>query len=196
MQRSTTNNVWYLPETIFVDGKEYAIRTDFRVVLDLFTALSDPEMVGETESETNEIRARLMLEIMIPEYDKIEDKTEAINQICEFVDMGEGDSKPHPKVMDWQQDAKLIIPAVNKVIGHDIRMEKHMHWWTFLSAYMEIGESTFSHVLHLRQKKAKGKKLEKWEQEFIRENKDLVILKDASNERDEEEKEELRKLLY
>ncbi|WP_278320796.1 hypothetical protein [Lacrimispora sphenoides] len=38
---------------------------------------------------------------------------------------------------------------------------------------MEIEEGTFSMVLGIRQKIAKGKKLEKWEEEFYRNNKAL-----------------------
>ena len=55
---------------------------------------------------------------------------------------------------------------------------------------MEIEEGTFSTVLGIRQKKAKGKRLEKWEEEFYRNNKDfdrkdleecLIIYKAVSN---------------
>ena len=48
---------------------------------------------------------------------------------------------------------------------------QYLHWWTFLGAYMEIGESLFSQILSVRMKKAKGKKLEDWEREFYKENK-------------------------
>jgi hypothetical protein len=59
---------------------------------------------------------------------------------------------------------------------------------------MEIGEGLYSQVINIRNKKSKGKKLEKWEQEFYRDNKVLVDLKMKKNERSEEEKEELREL--
>ena len=96
--------------------------------------------------------------------------------------------------MDWNQDAPILIPTVNKVAGKDIRAEKYMHWWTFLGLFMEIGESTFATVVGLRDKKKRGKKLEKWEQEFYKNNKSLVDLKVKQIERSEEEKEELREL--
>lgn len=174
------SSLWELPTSITVKGHEYPIRTDFRAVLDLLTALSDKDMQGESEEETNLIHAELILQIMFVDYESIpnEDINECILKISEFVDMGisTDDNKPHPKVMDWEQDATLIIPAVNKVVGREIRADKYMHWWTFLSAYLEIGECTFSHILSIRQKKASGKKLEKWEQEYIRDNKNLVLL--------------------
>lgn len=52
----------------------------------------------------------------------------------------------------------------------------------------------FATVVGLRDKKKRGKKLEKWEQEFYKNNKSLVDLKVKQIERSEEEKEELREL--
>lgn len=207
MRKNTISSIWEIPTSVCVDGYEIPIRTDFRVVLDLLNALEDPEMVGNTKEETDQIQALLMLEIMVPDYENVVPKNkvrEVLNAISDFIDMSVEDeidtSKPHPKTMDWQQDARLIIPAVNKVFGHDIRADKYVHWWSFLSAYLEIGESTFSHILSIRQKKAKGKKLEKWEQEFARENQKLVYLKERKTEEEErqdrEEKEALRRMIY
>lgn len=45
-----------------------------------------------------------------------------------------------------------------------------MHWWTFLAYYGAIGKSTLSTVINLRSKLITGKKLEKYEKEFIAQN--------------------------
>lgn len=192
-------SAWSLPESVIANGREYPIRTDYRVVLDLLTALSDPEMVGVDDDETAIIRASLMLEIMFPTYQDIpsEDVEAALNAVIEFIDMGmepESDKKA-PRLMDWEQDAQLIIPAVNKVMGKEIRAEKYLHWWTFLSSYMEIGECSFSHILSIRQKRAKGKKLEKWEQEYLNENKNIVLLRQKLTDEERAEREVERKAL-
>ena len=92
--------------------------------------------------------------------------------------------------MNWEQDAGLIIPAVNKVIGKEVRAISYMHWWTFAGAYMEIGESLFSQVLSIRQKKQKHQKLEKWEQEFYQKNRSMIDLKKRYSE---EEKQKQRR---
>jgi hypothetical protein len=42
---------------------------------------------------------------------------------------------------------------------------------------MEIGDSLFSQVVNIRYKRAHGQKLEKWEKDFERENKNIVRLK-------------------
>ena len=70
------------------------------------------------------------------------------------------------------------------------------HWWTFLSAYMEIGESLFATVIHIREKLIKGKKLDKWEQEFYKDNKSLIDFKEKKAQRSEEEKSAINELFY
>ena len=93
----------------------------------------------------------------------------------------------------WEQDAGMIVPAVNRVAGCEVRALPYLHWWTFLGYYMEIGDGLFAQVLNIRQKKSKGKKLEKWEKEFYRENKKIIDLKKEAK-RPEQETEELRAL--
>lgn len=61
---------------------------------------------------------------------------------------------------------------------------------------MEIGESLFSNIVHIRMKKAKGKKLDKWEQEFYKENKSLIDFKEKKEQRSEEEKSAIDELFY
>ena len=186
-------NVWNFPTSLNIGGVEYEIRTDYRVVLDLLMALNDPELSDSNKKMSAYMQSRVILEIMFPDCDNIpqEHIQEALDKVAEFIDMGIGDDSKKPKTMDWEQDAPIIIPAINKVLNREIRAEKYMHWWTFLGAYMEIGEGLFSNVIHIRQKKAKGKKLEKWEQEFYKENKSLIDFQNKEK-RSNEEKEMLR----
>ena len=186
-------NVWSFPTSLNIGGVEYEIRTDYRVVLDLLMALNDPELTDSDNKMSAYMQSRVILEIMFPDCDNIpqEHIQEALDKVAEFIDMGIGDDSKKPKTMDWEQDAPIIIPAINKVLNKEIRAEKYMHWWTFLGAYMEIGEGLFSNIIHIRQKKAKGKKLEKWEQDFYKENKSLVDFQ-HKEKRSNEEKEMLR----
>ena len=186
-------NVWNFPTSLNIGGVEYEIRTDYRVILDLLMALNDPELSDSDNKMSAYMQSRLILEIMFPDWDNIpqEHIQEALDKVAEFIDMGIGDDSKKPKTMDWEQDAPIIIPAINKVLNKEIRAEKYLHWWTFLGAYMEIGEGLFSNVIHIRQKKAKGKKLEKWEQEFYKENKSLIDFQ-HKEKRSNEEKEMLR----
>ena len=187
------SSAWEFPTSLNIGDVDYEIRTDYRAVLDLLTALADPELTDEDEQMTAYMQSQVILQIMFPDCDNIpvEHIQEALEKVSDFIDMGISDDRKKPKTMDWEQDAPILIPAINKVLNTEIRAQKYMHWWTFLGAYMEIGESLFSNVIHIRQKKAKGKKLEKWELDFYKENQSLIDFKQKS-QRSEEEKDTLR----
>ena len=154
-------SAWEFPTSLNIGGVDYEIRTDYRAVLDLLTALNDEELTDEDPQIEAYMKSRVILEIMFPQCDDIpaEHIQEALDKVAEFIDMGITEDSKKPKTIDWEQDAPILIPAINKVLNTEIRAQKYIHWWTFLGAYMEIGESLFSNILHIRQKKAKGKKL-------------------------------------
>lgn len=195
-------NLWELPKTVSVNGKEYDIRTDFRAVLDVLTALSSKELKTNNKVEKSYIINRIILEIMFPKYEEIpqEDIPQAIEEAVKFIDMdSEKPQKDSPILMDWEQDARIIIPAINNVAGFEIREKEYLHWWTFLSYYMGIGECTFSHIVGIRSKKIKGEKLMDWEQKFIKENPDMVLLHEKLTDEEKAERDaemdEIDKLL-
>lgn len=171
-----------LPTVIEISGTERPIRNrgDWRVMLDVMDALNDPDMI-----DRERIAAALYIfyENGIPA-----DIRAAMEGMMWFLSGGDRPAeakKDLPPLMDWEQDFPIIIAPINRVLGRDVRAEAYMHWWTFLSAYMEIGESTFSTVLSIRQKQAKGKKLEKWESDFLREHSDLVRLRKRLSQKDQ-----------
>lgn len=190
---------WELPTSLSVSGRDYGIRTDYRVILDILSAMNDPEIFepGMTEREKDMERTLTMLQILYVDFDSMSPKDwqEAADKAKDFIDCGiRDDGKPKPRLMDWDQDAPLIVPAVNKAAKMDVRSVEYMHWWTFFGFYMEIGECLLATVVNIRDKKRRGKKLEKWEKEFYQNNKALVDLKSKREERSEEEKEALREL--
>lgn len=182
-----------LPRKLTVNGVKYAIRTDFRDILKILIAFNDPEL------EERE-KAYICLFILYKDFEAIpqEDyETASTAAVC-FIDHRSedaGEPKKSPRLMDWEQDENLLFPAINKVAGFEVRSVKYLHWWTFLGYFMEISEGAFSNVLSLRQKKAKGKKLEKWEQEFWRANKDICVLKKRISKEEQEEIDRINKLL-
>lgn len=97
--------------------------------------------------------------------------------------------------MDWEQDEPILFPAINKVAGIETRATQYIHWWTFSGYFMEIEDGTFSTVLGIRQKKAKGKKLEKWEQEFYRNNRRLCDIRKRYTEEEQAEIDHWNNLL-
>lgn len=103
---------------------------------------------------------------------------EAYKRASEFMEWQKNDTKKHnPRLYDWAKDEQLIFPAVNKVAGMEIRALPYLHWWTFLGYFQSIdAESLWGTVLSIRQKRSKGKKLEKWEREFYSSNRELCSI--------------------
>ena len=184
---------WELPESLTIAGREYEIRTDFRDVLRILLALSDPDL-----EEQEKIEICLFILFLNPGRIPVEDSKEAFQAAVYFIDCGrdwQDSPKKSPRVMDWEQDKSILFPAINKVAGTEVRTVPYMHWWTFMGYYMEISDGIFSTILSLRQKRIKGKKLEKWEQEFWQQNKDICVLKKKISQEEQEERDRLNALL-
>lgn len=180
-------NAYELPTTLTVGDREYAIRSDYRDILTVLASQKDEDL-------DSRMKALVLLKIMYPDWQDIDKDHigDALKAAVDFIDCGyQDDGKPKPQLVDWEQDAKLIIPAINKIAGKEVRQEQYMHWWTFFSYYMEIGESLFSEVVNIRSKKAKGKKLEKYERDFYRDNKALVDIRKPESEQIREEKDSI-----
>lgn len=180
-----------LPTSLNIRGVDYNIRTDFRAVIDILIAMNDSDLDERCKSV-------VMLMILYPDYKKIplEHLEEACKKACEFIDCGQkDDGKNHPKTIDWEQDAGIIIPAINNVARTEIRSIPYLHWWTFFGYFIEVRESLLSSVISIRQKKAKHKKLEKWEEDFYKENRDIIDFKNKDSEEIKQEKDNLLKWL-
>lgn len=176
---SAGTSPWELPTSLDVGGVGYAIRSDFRDALYLLGIFADPAYEPDEQGA-------ICLQVLYEDWEAIpaERQGEALEQAVAFLDgnMAAEHGRRRPRTVDWEQDGGMIVAAVNKVLGQEIRALPYLHWWTFLGAYMEIGESLFTTVVGIRQKRAKGKKLEKHEQEFVRENRALVTLRKRQTE--------------
>jgi hypothetical protein len=174
---------WDFPTALEIGGISYDIRCDFRAILDIMDVLADPDV-------SDEERAIVALSIFYIGFDPMsaarEENEEAINGMKWFISGGrESERDKEPRVMDWDQDFHLIVAPINHVLGYECRSVKHLHWWTFLAAYMEIGECYFQQVVSIRMKKAQGKRLDKADEEFYRKHKADVDLKREMTDEEE-----------
>lgn len=189
-----------LPTTITVCGNEYPIRNngDFRMVFDCFKALTDDEL---------DISYRIItaLIIFIEGFDDMGDVSaafpteeslnEAVKQMYLWFNCGQEEASgvhTHKGVVDWEQDQQLIAGAINAVSHVEIRSLSYLHWWTFMGYYYNIGEGAFSTIVSIRSKIKEGKKLEKHEQDFRRNNPQYFTTKRTAVEKDFDE--ELRRM--
>lgn len=166
--------MWDLPISVEIDGKEYSIRSkcDYRVILDVIEALND-------ESLEMEHRVQCALFIFYEDLTDLIDVQTAIMEMYRIINLGEETTEEEhkPKLMDWKHDFTQLAPPISRVLGYSVRDGKnYTHWFDFIGAYMEIGDCTFANIISIRNKRLKGKKLEKYEQEFYGENRKLIDL--------------------
>ncbi len=176
--------MFHLPYTVTVSGTEYPVRTDFRVILEIFVMLDDPDLTVADKTEA-------LLRMFCIERPPAEDTELAVRAFSEFID-------PRPpslnrrraqssSLISWDQDFDLMVAPINHILGTECRALPELHWRTFLSAYLEIPpESVFARVLRIREKLRTGKKLEKSERIWYRRNADLVNLQTRYSQSEEE----------
>ena len=182
-----------LPTSLNISGVDFSIRTDFRAIIDILIAMNDPELDEYGKME-------VMLKVLYEDWQGIPEDCleEALKKASEFIDCGQRESNPNkskPRLIDWEQDGDMIVPAVNKVARTEVRAASYMHWWTFFSYFMEVGESLFSTVLGIRSKKAHGERLDKWEKKFYHDNKDIIDIKTRLSDEEQAYKDALNEML-
>ena len=181
-----------LPKSLSVNGIDYPIRSDYRDCLLILEAFSDVDL---SERE----KTLVMLKCLYKSDDVL--KEENIQEACEkavwFLNCGNTINKPHTSkpLYDFEQDEQIIFSAVNKVAGTEIRNLEYLHFWTFLGFFNEIGEGVFSTVVSIRNKRNKGKPLEKWEKEYYQKNKEMIDIQRKYTKREQEQLDELNRIL-
>ena len=181
-----------LPTELEVNKKKYRIRSDYRDILKIIQAYNDQEL---EEKE----KCYVALKILYINFEGIPEKDieEAYRQAVWFIDCGEQYTEKTAqelRLMDWEHDESIVIPAINRVAGREVRTAKYIHWWTVIGLYMEIGECVFSEVVYIRQKLAKHEKLEKYEKAFYRANKDMIDLPVIKDKEELEEDEFIKNM--
>lgn len=176
-----------LPHVLQIDGRDRPVNTDYRDILNILAAFNDPDIGQEQKAHI------LLFNLFEDDYRQFEDAADAYKKAVWFIDGGREffNWRPSIKIMDWEQDFPIIIPPINRIAGTEIRELKYLHWWTFLSYYMEIGDCTFANVVRLREKLRKNQKIEKYEQDFLRNNRDMVMLKDRLSDNEKAQEAEL-----
>ena len=96
-------NLWQLPKCAVIGGRTYPLHTDYRDILEIFSYLDDPDVPQYLRWQ---IATALFFEGEIPE----DCQQEAMEYLCQFLRGGAPeDGQTGPKLLDWQQDAQMII---------------------------------------------------------------------------------------
>ena len=186
--------MYTLPTTVKIRDNDFKIRNkgDFRMVLDCFNALQDDNL-----SEQERVISSLIIfyddvhsyEDLCVLFKDDEDLKLAIEKMYEFFNCNQKEvgAKQNYKLIDWDNDSQIICSAINNVANIEIRSLEYLHWWTFMGYYISIGESVLSTVVGIRHKIATGKKLEKYEKDFKKDNPNYFNFDYRTSEQREED---------
>lgn len=167
------------PNAVIVDGKEYELNTDFRTGLRIIMAFEDEELSAA------EKQAVMLTNLYKTLPDNLE---EAARMAIKFLDKGkarDGDGEPGLRLFSYSHDADYIFAAFRQTHGVDLETAE-MHWWKFVTLFMDIGkDTTFSSLIGLR-KRVKTGKASKDEKEMATELGDIFKVPDIENRTIEE----------
>ena len=123
-----------LPDTVTVDGKEFFIRTDFRISIMFELLIGDKDLTpGQKLLHTLELY-----------YDEIPaDGEGAIEQVLSFYACGKqaksksGGKKTEIKapIYSFEHDDSMIFAAFYDQYGIDLNEIEHLHWWKFKAMF-------------------------------------------------------------
>lgn len=175
------------PTSVEINGKEYALNTDFRVGLKIILAWEDPEL---TAREKTLVMLRLLYKEIPPDTQKACELAVYFLNCGEEKDDGEAAESPVRRVYSFTKDAKYIYSAIRQTHGIDLETVEYLHWWKFCYFFLDLDpDCMFQQMLHLRQQKQRGK-LTKEEQAIYYRLRDILDLpqeKDAETRSAEEE---------
>lgn len=167
-------NILYgdLPTKIKVNDTIYDINYDYKNIIKIIMAFEDNEL---TESE----KIFVLLKNLYKNEIKQEDMEEACLKAMKFIDCGKQhhvEKDETPRIYSFEQDANYIYSGIIQTHNVDLEKEKNMHWWKFMSLFMDMSsECTFGELIYYRKRKAEGK-LTKEEKEQYNKIKDIIEL--------------------
>ncbi len=163
-----------LPVEVEVKGEIFTItnKCDWRTMIKCSDALAD-ESVNE-ELRTLSVLTMFYDQLTIENIEQyaycLEDLIKSMFYVLSYGNLKPGKAKK--QTVDFNKDIRLILEGISMQHG-EIRGQ-YLHWWTFLDYFHGIKDSTFNTIVSIRYKQSNGKKLDQWEKDFLKENRDLV----------------------
>lgn len=180
-------DLWQLPTALRLGDRSYPIHADYRDILEIMDYLEDP-------SRPELLRWQIALALFYREPVPEALRQPAMEALADFIRCGAEESKGE-KLLDWQQDAMLIISDMNKAAGQELRSLPFLHWWSFLGWFHAIGRGQLSTVVGIRDKLRRGQPLQPEEQQFYRQHPDTVRLRQRLSPHEQAEKDRLNALI-
>lgn len=171
-----------LPKKIKVNNQIYDINYDYRTIINILLAFEDEEL-------TREEKFYIMIKNLYKKEIPSEDLEEACRKAIKFIDFGkEEDSqrKNESRIYSFEKDSSYIFSGINQTHHIDIEEKVDLHWWKFISMFMDMSpDCMFGELIYYRKRKNEGKltKEEKKNYEKIKDIVDLDYAKKTSDAR-------------
>lgn len=180
-----------LPEAIRINDRVYEINSDFRDCLRIILAYEDSDLTGFEKQ-------LVLLGNLYKEMPAEEDIKEAAEKGVKFLNGGEeegaGSMTSELRLFSFAKDARFIFSAFQQTHGIDLQHTQYLHWWQFLTLFMDLGSETmFCNLVGLR-KRVKTGQASKEERKVAREMGDIFKVPDVDT-RSVEEREQERAFL-
>lgn len=176
----------YLPETVEIDGAEYAIESNFRTYILFEMMMQDPEL-------SDDEKARQGLELVYPEIP--ENLEAAVDELLWFYACGkrwrekragtvEG-AEEVQRIYSFEHDDDCIYSAFLTQYHIDLQDIEYLHWWKFKALMRTLSSDLeFSKIMGYRSIDIDAS-MTKEQRDFYRRKKELYALPLPA---DEEEK--------
>lgn len=174
-----------LPGSVMVCGKEYEIRTDFRISMLFEILMQDSEVDAKDKTKR---ALKLYYPVSPPQL------REAVDAILWFYKCGKEDNpvkqkmaarKGKTRVYSFDYDDDYIYAAFMTQYGIDLQDIEYMHWWKFRAMFNSLtNQNEFVKIMEYRSIDIKGD-MPKEQKEFYRKMQRLHALPVS---RDEDEK--------
>lgn len=173
-----------LPTKIKVNENIYNINYDYKTIIKILMAFEDNEL-------TYNEQLHILISNLYKEQPLNEDMLEAIKKGIKFIDGGTENVEETTKkrIYSFKKDGNYIFSGINQTHHIDLSDKVNLHWWVFLSLFMDMSsDCTFGELVYYRKRKNEGK-LTKEEKANYNKIKKLVEL-DESNAKVSNEKSE------
>ena len=139
------------PQAVEIDGTEYRLKTSFRDALLTMLAFEDRSL---TMNEKAQI-------VLVNLYEEIPENTPAALDKADWFLNGGAPERDEPvrerRLYSFSQDANYIYAAFRATHGIDLGTTD-LHWWHFLSLFMDLGQdTTFCQMVAMRKRYYAGK---------------------------------------
>lgn len=150
------------PESLYINGTEYPINTDYRVWLEVSCILEDLDSTDENENIIKTFEH--IVELVFGTTQIPENMNDVLNAVIEFQGgyptepsdtegLDESTNTDNERVISFKHDINYIIVAIRNQSGIDLsyKRKEPFHWWEFLLEFNSLEDRHFiSRLISIR----------------------------------------------